>query len=325
VTDDDPGGHPQEPERGELSMEQVSKLLGLPAPTIRSWERRHGVPVASRTSGGHRRYSPEQVDLLRRFRDLVAEGRRPGEAAEQLASQQQLAPEAIIEAYLNAARDLSPTGIAATLEAAERSLGLARTIDEVLLPALRQVGEWWQHDENEVLHEHLATHATHSWLTGIGPVGVRRPPHRPLILCCGPRDHHSLGLEAIGALLRRRGWDCRLLGARTPGDALVRAVQETGAAAVVLVSHLAVARAAAVTVLHAVEPSRVQVFYAGGAFTSPQSRRGVPGTYLGTSLSGAADLITGVLETSGGAGPLTGDPGGRPDVGRAGPLSARRR
>ena len=292
----------QEPAPGELTMRQVSGLLGLPAPTIRSWERRHRVPVASRTSGGHRRYSPEQVDLLRRFRDLVAEGRRPTEAAERLRSQQQLSPETIIEAYLQAARALSPTAIVDTLEAAEQSLGLARTVDEVLLPALRQVGEWWEHDESDVLHEHLATHATHSWLTRIGSVGVRRPPHRPLILCCGPRDHHSLGLEAIGALLRRRGWDCRLLGARTPGESVVRAVQETGAAAVVLVSHLAVARAAAVSVLHAVEPSRAHVFYAGGAFTSPQSRRGVPGTYLGTSLSGAAGLITTVLEAPGGPG-----------------------
>ena len=281
-----------------LTIEQVSALLGLPAPTIRSWERRHGVPDVSRTSGGHRRYTSEQVDLLRRFRDLIVDGRRPGEAAEQLRSQPRAQPEALIEDYLRAARDLQPTAVAEALDAAERSLGLARAIDEVLLPALRRVGEWWQEDENDVLHEHLATHATQSWLTGIGPAGHRRPPHRPLILCCGPRDYHSLGLEAIGALLRRRGWDCRLLGARTPSDALARAVQDTEAAGVVMVSHLGAGRTAAVNVLRAVEPTQAHLFYAGGAFATRQSRQGVPGTYLGESLSGAADLIASVLEGS---------------------------
>ena len=105
-----------------LTIEQVSALLGLPAPTIRSWERRHGVPDVSRTSGGHRRYTSEQVDLLRQFRDLIADGRRPGEAAEQLRSQPQAQTEALIEAFY---RPLLDKGLEAA-RAAFHARGLAK-------------------------------------------------------------------------------------------------------------------------------------------------------------------------------------------------------
>ena len=36
----------------------ASKALGIPVPTIRSWERRYGFPAPPRTDGLHRRYSP---------------------------------------------------------------------------------------------------------------------------------------------------------------------------------------------------------------------------------------------------------------------------
>src|SRR4051812_44897471 len=47
---------PQQPEVGTgLTIQAVSQLLDVPAPTIRSWERRYGVPPTSRSQGGHRR------------------------------------------------------------------------------------------------------------------------------------------------------------------------------------------------------------------------------------------------------------------------------
>ena len=117
-------------------------------------------------------------------------------------------------------------------------------------------------------------------------------------LVCGPLDHHTLGLEAIAALLRLRRWDCRMLGARTPADSLARAVTETDAIAVVLVSHLAAGRPAAIETLRAPELSLRHLFYAGGAFGSSRARRNVPGHYLGTNIAKAAELITDTLTSA---------------------------
>jgi len=45
-------------------------MLGVSVPTLRSWERRYGWPVPLRTTGGHRRYSSEQVADLRRICEM---------------------------------------------------------------------------------------------------------------------------------------------------------------------------------------------------------------------------------------------------------------
>ena len=270
-------------------------MLGLPVPTIRSWERRHQVPVVNRTPGGHRRYSSEQLDALRRMRDLVAQGLRPVDAAARIKAEAATSPDVLIEALLQASQEYRPDTIGELLDAAQQALGLGRTVDDVLLPALRQIGQRWGSGEADVSHEHMTTNAIRSWLSGLNQT---RPPLRqfgPVVLCCGPRDDHTLGLEALRALLVERGVDCLLLGARTPVESLARAVRDTAAAAVILVCHLPTGRQAAVDALRSAELNQTSVYYAGGAFASHQARHGVPGHHLGDNLTNAADSIAHAL------------------------------
>ena len=281
----------------ELTIRQASELLKVPAPTLRSWERRYGVPLADRSSGGHRRYAPIQLEQLRRMRDLIARGRRTVDAAALVKAGHATSPGPLVEAFLQAARELAPGSIVRTLDAARETLGLDRTVDEVLLPSMREIGEWWHAGQIDVSHEHLATNATQVWLAALRPTGPLRP-QSPIILSCGPLDHHTLGLEAIGALLRQRHWDCRMLGARTPAESLARAVVETDAVAVVLVCHVTAGRPAAIETLRSPELRQRHVFYAGGAFGSSRARRDVPGHYLGTNIAQATDLITATLTSA---------------------------
>jgi DNA-binding transcriptional MerR regulator/methylmalonyl-CoA mutase cobalamin-binding subunit len=283
-----------EPVGDQLRMRQISQLLDVPPPTIRSWERRYGLPHAGRSSGGHRRYTGRQVDELRWMRDLIARGQPASEAAAMVLAGHTTSPGPLVETFLRATRELAPSGIARTLDAARESLGLDRTVDEVLLPAMREVGEWWHNLDIDVAHEHLATNATRTWLANLHPTGPLRP-QPPIILSCGPLDHHTLGLEAIGALLRQRRWDCRLLGARTPVNSLARAVAQTDAAAVVLVGHISAGRTAAIEALHSPDLRHRHVFYGGGAFKSARARRGLPGHYLGTNFTQATDMIAAKL------------------------------
>ena len=101
----------------------------------------------------------------------------------------------------------------------EATLGLAVAIDEVVLPAMREIGRWWE---------------------------VGRWP--PRFSTAGPS---------------RWSW-CRTCPAPDGWRSRPSAA-----------------------------PSGVDVasFYAGNAFGSAQSRRGVPGTYLGNHIGQAADLV----------------------------------
>jgi DNA-binding transcriptional MerR regulator len=189
-----PDGDPGPGEPGpRLTIQQVSLELGVPAPTLRSWERRYGVPVAGRSQGGHRRYSQDQVGQLVRMRDLVAAGTRPGDAAAQIRNALDTSPRALADTFVEAAHGLEPTAIRDVLETARQALGLDRAVDDVLLPAMRELGLRWETGQADVGHEHLASHATQTWLARVERAEYPLPGSGPVILCCGPRDHHTLG------------------------------------------------------------------------------------------------------------------------------------
>lgn len=275
---------------GEFSIQQASVLLDVPAPTIRSWERRYGLPAVDRSAGGHRRYTTDQLNMLRRIRDDIASGRSAGVAAARVKAAQSNPSDPRIEAFLDAVHRLDPTAVSDLLDSFGQTLGLGRLLDEVLFPAMREVGRWWETGRCDIAHEHLATETSRAWLaraTRAVPAGRSQS----IVLTCGPRDYHTLGLESIGAMLSQRGRPCRILGARTPAESLPIAVKGSDAVAVVLVSHLPSARRSAVESLRGIRLSNVHIFYAGNAFHSAQARRGVPGKYLGTSISRAADQI----------------------------------
>ena len=253
--------------------------------------------MAGRSNGGHRRYTPEQMRMLHLMRDKITRGHPAVEAAALVRAAQTRPTDPLIAAFLDAAHHLDATGIDQSLNEACQALGLERVVVDVLLPAMREIGRWWEMGRCDVAHEHLATQTIQAWLAKFTRPRPRSRQHKPLILSCGPRDHHTLDLESMGTLLMHRGMDCRVLGARTPADSLSKAVQKSSprrSSWCPTCQWPAVRRSK-----HSAQyTDRRALFYAGNAFLSPQSRRGVPGTYLGNNFSQAADTITGTITNS---------------------------
>ena len=68
-----------EPEDGETFPVRVAaRITGLKPELIRAWETRYGAVRPSRSAGGSRRYSNEDLRRLRLLRDVVAAGHRIG-------------------------------------------------------------------------------------------------------------------------------------------------------------------------------------------------------------------------------------------------------
>jgi MerR family transcriptional regulator, heat shock protein HspR len=59
--------------RGVYGISVASELSGIDPQTLRLYERR-GLLAPARTDGGTRRYSADDLDLLARISDLVAQG-----------------------------------------------------------------------------------------------------------------------------------------------------------------------------------------------------------------------------------------------------------
>lgn len=61
-------------ERPIYSIQAVSKLVGVPSATLRTWEERYGVVAPERTPSGHRLYSRQQVEQLQFLKGRIDEG-----------------------------------------------------------------------------------------------------------------------------------------------------------------------------------------------------------------------------------------------------------
>lgn len=272
-----------------LTIREVSDLLAVPAPTLRSWERRRAMPSVTRDDHGHRRYTREDVALLQRMRDQRALGVKVSAAAAAATAAQ---PEVQCQRLLSAIEQLDADETTRLLDASVEAHGLGLTLDQVLLPSMREVGKRWSRGECDIAHEHLATNTVLGWLARRAAHAPAPSNTRPVVLSCGPLDQHTISLEAFALLLRQERLDCRNLGALTPPASLRHAVQQCSARAVVLVCQLAKNRTAAVTALHAVGNTGATVFYAGAAFRTAAARRKLPGYYLGGNLSQAVTHIT---------------------------------
>jgi MerR family transcriptional regulator, light-induced transcriptional regulator len=289
-----------------VPIKDVVQILGVPMPTLRSWELRYGIPALGRGPGQHRRYPPEEVNALRLMRDEIARGRHADVAAQsvrRLLGGQGPALE-LVHQILGAAERLDAASIRALLDEATATLGLAACIDDVLLPAMRQIDVWRAVDHCDVVQERMATEAVRTWLDRRGAFAPAPTRPRPILLACGPSDVHTIRLESTAVLLRYQGWPCRVLGARTPTVTLTAAARATAVAGVVVVSHSASGRLRAVESIRAIDDLGIEVFYAGNAFSAPRSRRGVPGRYLGVGIADACAQLTQALAPTG-PGPAT--------------------
>ena len=285
---------PNQPAETQLPIAAVSSLLGIPVPTIRSWERRYGFPTPARTQGKHRRYSVEEIDQLRKLRDEISRGHSAREAVDVVRNETEggRPRTELFDRFLRAAMQLDPAGLREALTQGAETIGVEETIRDVALPAMREMGSRWKAGVCDTDHEHLATEAVRVWLAR--QATMTPPPFRPfpLVLACGPKDLHTIGIEAFGVVLARRGWSIRTLGPLTPVDSLVAAVRAAEARAAIVTSQRSVTRRPAVEAIEAVDAlPGVKAFYAGAAFGPSAARKDVPGIYLGGDVVEAAEIL----------------------------------
>ena len=277
-----------------LSIKDAERFLGVPGPTLRSWERRYGLPTTSRTAGGHRRYQPVELRQLGLMRDEIAIGRPASDAARWVRGILDEANPGLdrVHAVLDASNRLDSGELRSALDLARTELGLAATLDEVVMPAMRQIGAWWETGECDIGQEHFTTEVVRGWLAKISTLApAPTAGNRNVLLGTGPGDFHTLGLEALGSLLAEHRTASRSLGARTTLRVLLAATAATPDPVVVIVSHLFSQRRSAIATLEAATEAGFPTFFAGNAFLFPGSRKRVPGTYLGERITEAALVI----------------------------------
>lgn len=271
--------------RGKYRINAVSEMTGVPAATLRAWERRYGLPEPRRTESSYRVYSDRDVALIRRVRELCDGGLAPSEAAKVVLAETEAeatpanSPDphaAAAEAIVEAVAAFEPAQVESAVRHA-MALGPATAVfDRVLAPAMVEIGQRWHDGKLSIAQEHLAT----SVMEGAASTMLRlvQPEHadRMAIVACFADETHSL--PPLGFALHLSAWGFRVvrLGARTPPGAIAHAVRELSPNLVAL----------SVTV----EPAahRVRELVEEYAIAC----RGVPWIVGGSGTPSMADLIT---------------------------------
>jgi MerR family transcriptional regulator, light-induced transcriptional regulator len=252
-------------ERADIRLAQLAAATGLSPLVIRAWERRYGFPRATRTTGGHRRYTPSEVARLHRAVLLIRAGFRPREAIERAMGEGLRLPQMERDERLQELlAEGQPAEGLAQLSSIEHALGFEEALEEVILPALNAVGEGWATGRFSVAQEHAATSVIASWLGTVRATLPSPEPAAPTVLLgAAPFERHGLPPLALEVLLSRRGIAAASLDADVPISALVGAVRLRRPAAVVIsVSRPNSLLAETVAALASVEPR--PLVYVGG-------------------------------------------------------------
>lgn len=222
------------------SIRVASRLTGIPADTLRMWERRYGFPRPERTGGGSRTYTDADIELLHLLSRALKAGYRPGEIVGKsrielediLAQVAPARPEPLVEGALPTVRGLvqhvladDTPALATELRRAALRLGSRRFVTEIAHPFTVEVGAMWQAGKLEVRHEHLASEALSTvlrLLISTSEDGLGRPV---VLLATLPGEQHGLGLEMIALYLASQRATPRLLGVSTPRDQIVKAAR----------------------------------------------------------------------------------------------------
>jgi DNA-binding transcriptional MerR regulator len=238
--------------------------------SLRFFER-EGLISAKRTPGGHRMYTPDDVERIRQIKAWQAQRLSLKEIRERLARLDRLPPSSwLAHEFLRLL--LSGGYVEATrliLNLDDVGFSLARTFGDILRPVLIDVGQQWEAGKLLVAQEKEVSQCIRDL---VAELTLRHSPaeaHGPaLVAACVHGERHELGLYMICGLLRSRGWCVYYLGPDVAPEFLLDSVRLHQPAAVLLSAklplRLAAIHRAVVTLQEALAPGQVPLILAGG-------------------------------------------------------------
>lgn len=244
-------GEPDTTPRHSIGV--VEQRTGLPAHTLRAWERRYGAVEPARSEGGHRLYTEAEIRRLALLAELTGAGHRIGRiagldtarlrelAAEEgppspdaAAGDEEAGAAALVEELYGAVQAYDGDRLEHAFRRAALAMSAHGLVQRVVAPLLGRIGKGWERREISPAQEHLASGVvmrTLGWLMeSCEPAGSA--PRAVVATPAGQR--HNLGALLAAATAAASGWRVSYLGGDLPASEIARAAREVEARAVAL-------------------------------------------------------------------------------------------
>ena len=307
-----------------FNLKVVLKETGLPADTLRAWERRYGLPTPQRTPGGHRLYSERDIHTIKWLMARQAEGLSISRAVdlwnEQVASGSdplagltsqsltsvQTTPAAFTTTettldtlrsqWVEACLNFNETAAEQTLNQAFSIFPIESVCVDVLQKGMSEIGNLWYENRASVQQEHFASGLAMRRLDALliaSPV-----PSRPftVLVGCPSNEWHTFTPLMLSLFLRRRGINVIYLGANVPSTRFEETVQAVRANLVILVAQTLTSVATLRQTALALTTKKINVAYGGRIFNlRPELTAIVPGHHLGHHVGASLDEVEYIL------------------------------
>ncbi|MEB3299589.1 MAG: MerR family transcriptional regulator [Candidatus Sericytochromatia bacterium] len=252
-------------ELGPYKMSSVARLTGFSPMLLRAWEKRYDLLSPVRSPKGHRLYTDRDIQVLRRVKSLLDEGRSIGEIAglgveallaEPLpvpprheSSARMLEPlvepgpggapsamiDALVERLVQGAVQMDEFAIETALDQAFARYSVTVAVENVIRPATIRIGELWHEGVCSVTGEHLASQAFTRRLHRLLDISRNRDTSLPYVVtACFPDEWHEFGALLVAFYISQAGARVLHLGASVPFEDLERALGKLDPQAVYL-------------------------------------------------------------------------------------------
>ena len=214
------------------SINDLEKITGIKAHTIRMWEKRYKVVQPFRTPTNIRSYS--ESDLIRllnistlnkygfKISEIVAMS--PGEITGKISDFSSSGAD--FENYVNnlvlAMLNLDSDLFEKVFSGAILKIGFEKTITQIVYSLLEKIGIFWQIGTINPGQEHFITNLIRQKLIVAidGQTNRLLANHKNFLLFLPEKEHHELGLLFLHYLIRKNGHKSYFLGQNLPFSAL---------------------------------------------------------------------------------------------------------
>jgi len=210
---------------GKYTVNEVEERTGVPATTLRQWERRYGVPKPERSDSGYRLYSEDDIDDIRSLKAHVDDGVPASRAAQLVGRRERRAngprPLSDLREELVAALvDLDDSHADRVIAEAHSLYPVEDVVMELFEPSMVELGSLWHDGVINTTTEHFASSYINGRLRQLMSLSGNNRSGHGVIVACAPHDQHELGALVLAVLLRRSGYQVYFVGANTPVEDL---------------------------------------------------------------------------------------------------------
>ena len=202
-----------------FNLNKVLQETGIKADTLRAWERRYQLPSPARTEGGHRLFSPYDIETIKWLIARQDEGMRISQAADYwreliaagtdplaLSTQQETALpipapaeearqslDVLTRVWIDEALAFQEEKAVQALDQAFAHFPWEIVSSKLILQGLKEIGERWLSGEISVQQEHYASELINRKLNAL--IASAPPPYRPqkVLISSPPGEHHTIG------------------------------------------------------------------------------------------------------------------------------------